>query len=194
MSKSLVAAAMLCLCLCGCVDHSKLASSTLYVDLGDGHGSGVHIGNGLVLTAFHVVDDEAHISIKDTNGIVHNTELMWANKTYDVALLRISDFKNVKSRSLSCRYLDQGELLSFEGNPYTLDLLTSWGHLAKSQIAKVGDWKEAYVVDGTLGPGMSGGPAIDRYGYVVGINVGGIGNSNFITIVPSRTVCALLAR
>jgi S1-C subfamily serine protease len=173
----------------------SMASSTLYIALGSGgHGSGVHIGNGLVLTAWHVVDDENDIKAKDTKGVEHDTELMWSNKTYDVALLRIKDFKKLQSRSLSCRYLDQGEQLSFEGNPFNFDTLTSWGKVSKSAITTVADWKEAYIIDGTLGAGMSGGPAIDGYGYVVGLNVGMLNNTNFVTIVPGRTICALLAR
>jgi S1-C subfamily serine protease len=173
---------------------AKLASATLYISVEKGHGSGVHIGNGLVLSAWHVVDEQENITAKDTNGVTHNAEVMWSNKTYDVALLRISDFKNVSQRSLSCRYLDKGEQLSFEGNPFSFEILTSWGRVSKSEIREIGDWKEAYVIDGTLGPGMSGGPAYDIRGYVVGINVGVLWPSNFVTIVPGRTICALLAR
>jgi serine protease Do len=195
MFKAFIVAIALTLFCAGCVKpDGKLASSTVYVDLGIGHGSGVHIGNGMILTAWHVVDDEDKISVTDSNGKSHATEVMWSNKPYDVALLRVNDFKTLKARALSCRYLDQGEQLSFEGSPINFNLVKTWGKVSKSQIAAIFDWKEAYLIDGTLAPGMSGGPALDQRDNVVGINVGLMNNLNFVTIVPSRTVCALLAR
>lgn len=182
---------------------SKIASSMVYVAIGDegAHGSGVHIGNGLVLTAAHVADDpevKGDLSIVDSLGAKHSVETLWVNHKYDVALLRMTDPKKVNESEVSCRYLNLGEKLSFSGNPLDLHNITTFGNIADPEIMQVGPWAEVYTVSAQLAPGMSGGPAFDKDGYVVGINVGLIatkaGNYALSFIVPGRTVCHLLGR
>ena len=67
---------------------------------------------------------------------------------------------------------------------------------------KHGPWASVLVFDGTVAPGMSGGPVLDRRGFVVGLTVGrmatpiGFGAALLPVsyVVPSSTVCNLLAR
>lgn len=203
----------------------KLASSTVYVGMNDegGHGSGVNIGNGYVLTAAHVADHvEApqpgvmpttpHLFIVDSLGRHHHVEVLWANHHYDIALMRMSDAAKVASSPLSCRYLDQGEPLRFSGNPLALRDITTYGRVANPKIVPVGPWKAVNSVSGQLVPGMSGGPTFDVAGNVVGINVGlavepgpirdpngqliGFQEMGFAIsfIVPGRTICRLMDR
>jgi S1-C subfamily serine protease len=172
---------------------ARLASATLFLKISENsHGSGVHIGRGYVLTAAHVADHP--VTAIDTNGVSHDTEVLWVNTKYDLALLRI-DGKGVASRELSCRYLDQGEPLSFEGNPLDIGYTTTYGLLAQSEIkASEPEWAEANIVSAPMVPGMSGGPTYDRHGYLVGINVGTMRGFGLGIIVPGRTICKLMVR
>jgi serine protease Do len=188
-----------------------LASSTVLVDMGmtitldkenkphlaSGHGSGVNIGEGLVLTAAHVADDKDFhepLSIVDTLGKRHAAKVLWANHEYDVALLQMADDKTVASDHLSCRFLDRGEKLSFSGNPYNLLDITTYGQVANPTISDLGLWAAGNTVNAAIDPGMSGGPAFDRHHNVVGINVGTIPSSGLGFIVPGHVLCKLLGR
>jgi hypothetical protein len=77
------------------------ASATVFIDMGTklmvdddgphvvhGHGTGVSIGDGFVLTAAHVADDpdaRDSLTITDSLGKDHAVEVLWANHNYDVA-------------------------------------------------------------------------------------------------------------
>ena len=200
---------------------SKRASSVVYIHIqageNEGHGSGVDIGNGYVLTAAHVADhrsdDDAGsdimpsvdakaktvLSVMDSLGKSHHVEVLWVNHAYDVALLKISDAANVATSNLACHATYQlGEKLSFAGNPSFLHDITTFGQVGNPNIITAGPWKAAVTISGTLIPGMSGGPAFDASGDVVGINVGTavVSGSAFAMswIVPSSTVCMLMDR
>lgn len=188
------------------------ASAVVYISMGEAkqvdndgqtevsfaHGTGVSIGRGYVLTAAHVADDtdfgQSQLKIVDSLGKTHGVEVLWANHKYDVALLHMSGADDVASDHLSCRYLDAGEKLTFVGNPYSLHNITTWGRVANSSIEKIGPWGAINTVNASIDPGMSGGPAFDAHGDVVGINVGAIPGSGLGTIVPGRVICRLMAR
>jgi S1-C subfamily serine protease len=176
--------------------HADLASATLYIDTDTGHGSGVHIGRGYVLTAYHVIDGETNLIAIDTKGAKHGLEVLWGNKAYDVAMLRVDDAKQLATRALSCRYLNQGEDVAFEGNPLREAYTITYGKIARSEIGPVAKatWPRANLVSGPILPGMSGGPVIDKHGYAVGINVGGFPGFDLNVIVPGRVICELMGR
>jgi serine protease Do len=90
------------------------------------------------------------------------------------------------------RYLDQGEKLTFVGNPYDMQNITTWGRVANSKIVATGPWGGVNTVNGDIDPGMSGGPVYDRGHNVVGINVGTIEGSGLGWIVPGRVICGLM--
>lgn len=170
----------------------NLASSVVYVEVGGGHGSGVHIGNGLILTAAHVTE-KGDVKIKDDQGNSQDGELLWQNEKYDIALIRVSDPSKLNAAELSCRQVGQGERVTAFGSPFSLDFLKFNGWIAGVE-RKVGPWATAYIVDITVGPGMSGGPLVDHKGRVIGIVVGGLVPLAMTTAVPSSIVCKMMGR
>jgi S1-C subfamily serine protease len=180
------------------------AGATVMVVTESEHGSGVHIGNGYILTATHVIGDKAKsATLKTDKGIKLDSTVLWSSADYDVALLRIADPKALKSVPLSCRTPPVGEHVSVEGSPMRLEFQTTWGRIAgKTQVG--GDmWKAVYVLDATIAPGVSGGPVFDSNRNVVGIAVGmmasGFGpftrtGPAYAFIVPGRQVCNLMGR
>lgn len=178
-----------------------IAGATLRVDVSNGHGSGVHIGNGFILTAAHVVEDEAQVTVKTDKGEKFTANVLWRNKAYDVALLS-SDARPGVAR-LECANPIGGEHVVAIGNPNDMAFVRTYGHIAVQQPRKYGPWESVIVVDITVGPGVSGGPLLDDNGRVAGIVVGlattqmgplSISTLAYSFAVPATAVCKLLAR
>lgn len=169
------------------------ASATVLVDIGDGHGSGVHLGGGKVLTANHVVERAEHILVSDDNGYSRTATVLWANPTLDVALVQTNG-EGLKQRALECQGAAAGEAITLEGNPFNMGHVTTYGRIALANVHKQGNWQEAVLVDATVAPGMSGGPVFNRAGKIVGIVVGGVPGFPINIIVPAQTICGLLAK
>jgi S1-C subfamily serine protease len=178
----------------------KQPPAAVRVFLETGHGSGVHIGNGYIVTATHVVGDAKKASVKTEDGRTLEAEVIWSNKDYDIALLRV-DGLNISARPLHCGNPEVGTIIQTTGNPVNLEFIRTWGHVA-STIAPRGTWKSTYIADVTVAGGVSGGPVYDMQQRVVGIVVGAAVQSMGITgsmvaltyVVPASAVCLLLAR
>lgn len=176
-----------------------VASFAVKIDLADRHGSGAHIGNGYVLTAAHVVETGAPKVITDTGATI-DAEVLWINKDYDIALLRVADYRKIDSVPLSCAPLERGTRYTAYGNPGSVEFVSASGTVV-GKPEKRGPWKEVVTIDGTLVMGMSGGGVIAD-GKLVGISVGvqsvQMGFSSAITgfgfVVPGSAVCGLMAR
>src|SRR6201999_2275505 len=86
--------------------------------------------------------------------------------------------------------LGQGARVYSLGNPHDVGLSivegTYNGQLAETLFERI-------HFTGSLNPGMSGGPAIDRAGRVVGVNVASMGNQ-LSFLVPIRFARELLEK
>lgn len=167
-----------------------------------GHGSGVHLGNGYILTANHVVKVTGDIKIKTTSGRLIKAEVLWGNEPYDIAMIRVGSFDNLAASKLSCREPFVGEVLKAKGAPSDLEFMTTIGFTA-GPVQEWGAWRAVNPVDLTIVPGMSGGPVYDNKQQVVGISVltmvqsmGGFVPSwvRFGGIVPGSIICELMGR
>lgn len=175
-----------------------------YVKLSDaaGHGSGVHIGDGYIITAAHVAEDKLPMKAKLSDGTEVSATLLWENNTYDVALMRIAAPAAMLSLNLDCADLPVGADISAFGNPRDLDDISMSGKVA-GVSRTIGPWKVAIPVDMTVIGGMSGGAVLDANLDVVGIVVGSMNmgqnalDSDTVslgTAVPASAICMLLTR
>ncbi len=174
------------------VADSPKAGAVVLVRAGEGHGSGVHIGGGYVLTAAHVVEGAGALTLKTDRGESLAAELLWANTRYDIALLRVPG-ATIAARRLRCADPAPGEPVSAAGNPLSLEFVTFFGH-AGGPARSMGDWPVAVPLDLTVAPGMSGGPLLDGSGRVAGIVVATLRSFPIAAAVPGSVVCRLLAR
>lgn len=167
----------------------------------DNFGSGTHIGNGIVLTAAHVVGTETAVMVKFADGQIAEGQVLWTAKPFDIALIHYKDSGQASAAHLTCRDLADGEPIIAKGNPQDQDNLTMRGFVA-GEARPYGPWAMVTPTDLTLINGMSGGGIFDAHGDLVGVTVGTmvLRISMFPTwarvgyVVPGRTVCDMLAR
>ncbi len=189
---------------------SKLASPTLFVKMKEGLCSGVHIGNGIVITAAHC--NMKIQTVKTDKGEVFPVEVLWSAPPYDVALLQMQGDGNKfpQSAELSCRVPPIGEEITVEGNPLGFEFTKVSGKvmsslyvegMMKSKLKKLmpGEdddvvLKQMILVNVTVVPGNSGGPVYDKQGRVVGIANAFAYVPTVAMIVPGKTLCTLLGR
>lgn len=168
------------------------AAASLIVP-GSGHGSGFHLGGGLVMTAAHVAVVSPKFTVQTDDGRTVDGEVLWTNTAYDVAMIDAPQLA-AKSVPLACRDPFVGEAIAIRGSPLDIGFTTTHG-LVVSRAAERGYWKSAIVADATAAPGNSGGPVYDRRGNVVGMLVGMYRQqAAFSLIVPGSTLCHMVGR
>lgn len=185
----------------GCVEHYPPDTSSVKIVLEKGHGSATHIGGGFFVTAAHVVKDSDTVVIQTSSGRSGVGDVLWNNTQYDIALVK-SDIEEVAESYLSCDSVMVGDTVMSRGNPLNMENIETLGRVASLPMSVADMWKEVFVYDGAMGPGMSGGGGFSINGDLVGVNVGapimksGMGGSfiGLAYMVPSSVVCMLMGR
>lgn len=158
-------------------------------------GSGFVIADdGRLISNYHVVSGlvnhpgrfRAEYLAQD--GRSGKLELLGIDVVHDLALLRAGGLSRTPL-TLRAQTPAMGERLYSLGNPLDLGLTivegTYNGLLEKSLYERI-------HFTGSINPGMSGGPALDTQGSVVGVNVATAGNQVSF-LVPAKYVADLLA-
>ncbi len=153
-----------------------------------------------VLTNYHVISslaidpDKYRIELRGTNGRSVKARLMALDVIHDLAVLRVDATPDAppwnvfKLREVP---LTQGSKIFSLGNPLELGFLISEGIYNGMVESRVYD---EMLFSGALNSGMSGGPAIDEQGQVVGVNVATRRDGEQLSfLVPVRYARDLLA-
>lgn len=181
--------------------------SVLKVIVPGGHGSGVHIGNGYVVTAGHVVKDQKFagmwvndVKLKRATAGAGDQKtvpgmVLWSNEDFDVSLVKAPDLVGTPSAKLVCVDPEVGTPIQAIGSPLDLEYIRMFGWIAGSKRIVDGKWEEGMLTNLQSMPGMSGGPVF-RQGtnQVAGILVGSYGTTSLSITVPSSTICMLMGR
>lgn len=206
--RNLLVAGALTLALSACSTPPQFTpkpqpSAVVKVLAGSGHGSGFHYGDRFIVTAAHVVEGVETATIKTDDGAIRTATLLWVNKAHDVALLRLDGDAPpaMKASKLTCREPAAGQGLRAAGNPGSLEFVSTYGRVS-GKARKFGPWSSVVVYDGTVAPGMSGGPVYDTDENVTGITVGlMVVPSGFSAslvpvsyVVPASAICMLMGR
>jgi len=142
-------------------------------------GSGFVVSDtGLVATNYHVVSemlmepDDFRAEYQQDDGRTGGLQLVTVDVVNDLAVLQAESL-DISPLRLSARSLRQGETVHALGNPFDLGLTIVSGTYNGFQEKSL---YERIHFTGSINPGMSGGPALDGEGRVVGINVATAGN------------------
>jgi 2-alkenal reductase len=154
------------------------------VDVVDSSGSGfVYDADGHIVTNAHVVRDAREILVTFSDGHVLSAELVAVDDYSDLAVIRVDPARAPLVPVLlgDSNQLQVGQRVIAIGNPFGLDgsmtvgIVSALGRSLPS--ARLLD--PAYdqysnpsiiQVDAAVNPGNSGGPLLDSYGQVIGIN------------------------
>ncbi len=133
-------------------------------------GSGVLVGDGILLTAAHVVGDAGLVRI-DYRGVVLTGEVQGVfSDGRDLALIEI-DAAMVDPITMGTVPTD-GEAITVVGHPGGGPLTVTVGpRVAVPELATRVVAGDLVAVDAATPPGMSGGPAVDGEGDLIGILV-----------------------
>lgn len=176
------------------------AQATVLVSDDLGHGSGVVIARGLVLTAAHVVGQKDKMKVTLATGVEKDAAVLWASKNPDVALLAVAT-DDVIPAVISCAQPTRGESVFTFGYPMIAKKVMAWGHVA-SNVLFSADGITGTMLDMTIVPGNSGGGVWDEQGHLVGladaVMLVPIGFTPSITglsvMVPGPAICKVLGR
>ena len=173
-------------------------------------GSGFFVSaNGHIITNFHVVSEAA--LAPDRHDLVYVTadgreaplQILQLDVLHDLALLKAADAPGAAggvSRSAfdalafrpETQSLSQGERIYSLGNPLDVGFAVTEG--TYNGLVRRSFYPQIFF-GGSLSAGMSGGPALDQQGQVIGINVARrVDGEQVSFLVPATFAQALLAR
>jgi hypothetical protein len=157
-------------------------------------GSGFQVSpEGLIITNYHVVSgyvfepDQRWLEFVDSEGDTGRLSLVDFDVINDVALLKAEGVGD-QHFQISTNSYRKGDRIFAMGNPLDYGMLVVDG--AYNGIAE-NSYIPKILFSGSLNSGMSGGPAVDVSGSIVGVNVATAG-SQLSFLVPAEKVIALI--
>ncbi|MBX3636980.1 MAG: trypsin-like peptidase domain-containing protein [Rubrivivax sp.] len=167
-------------------------------------GSGFLVDDGtLIVTNYHVVSQFAlqpqrhRLVYASTDGRQGALELLAFDVVHDLALLRPADPAPLAGRgAIALRpaelALPRGARIFALGNPLDVGFALAEGTF-NGPVER--SFLPTLFFGGSLSPGMSGGPALDEQGRLVGVNVAARRDGEQVSfLVPADPVRALIAR
>ena len=151
-----------------------------YLKIADSSGT-IISKRGLVVTNYHVVLNGDFYQITDYNGSKYelqkfeNGSYFLADKKTDLALLKIKLSSPVvldPIKFADSNNLKEGEWVLAIGNPYGLKQSITGGIISSTGRDNIGftDIEDFIQFDASLNPGNSGGPLVNLWGEMVGLN------------------------
>lgn len=175
------------------LDFNKILDSVVHIESDLGYqGTGCYIGNGLIVTAGHIVENtnSLKITFKDENTIISN--VYYKEPNIDIGFIYIGDC-NIPVLEFSKDEQIIGEDVYVCGNPLGKKFIFSVSKGIVSAIERNAEGffgnKLMLQIDAASFPGNSGSPAINTDGEIIGIVVGGIYGAESLTLCIPCDVC-----
>ena len=127
-------------------------------------------GNGFLITNAHVIDNARNIIVENKKGEEFLAKSIYADKTTDLAILKISDTAFKKVNDLPYTFpkytAELGDHIFTLGYPRE-EVVYGEGYLS----AKSGYYGDttSYQISISANPGNSGGPVVNKNGDIIGI-------------------------
>lgn len=186
-------------------DIAKLNTSTVKIFVFDingnviGNASGVIVSSdGLVVTNYHVIDMIPKAVVITSDDEYYDVEGVTAyDVSRDLAVLKLSGASNLKPAVLgNSDLISLGEEIVAIGYPLNQPLTVTYGNV--SSIKTPGGLyrkdRQDIQISAPINSGNSGGPMLNMYGEVVGINYSSISNSQNLNFsIPINEVKPMLS-
>ncbi len=139
-----------------------------------GLGSGVIVGDGVIVTNNHVVDQAENIKVATFDNRHFDGKLVGADPKSDLAVIRISG-KTDGLKPLAMGDTDRlrlGDAVLAIGNPFGVGQTVTMGIVSAKNRSDLGieDYEDFIQTDAAINPGNSGGALVDMGGNLIGIN------------------------
>ena len=169
------------------------------IDIGSSNKSSIGSGflvdqSGIIASNYHVVSDyilepeRYRIELVDHEDNIHDVELVNFDIVHDLALLKSTFTTQQEPLKFATEALNKGNRIYSLGNPHDLGQTIIEG--TYNGLVEHSRYKR-YLFSGSLNSGMSGGPAVNRDGRVIGINVSK-GGEQISFLVPVSHLIALV--
>ena len=137
-------------------------------------GSGFIINpEGYIITNDHVVRDAESIQVKLSDERVYNARVVGSDPKSDIAVIRIEAKEKLPTAVLGdSDKLQVGQWAVAIGNPFGLDRTVTVGVISATGRSNMGieTYENFIQTDASINPGKSGGPLLNVFGEVIGIN------------------------
>lgn len=183
--------------------YKQASPAVVFIQAGQGSGSGFLISRQELLTNAHVVGSERQVAVKLADNRQLTGRVAARDRSLDVALVKLDRPVSEKPLPLgSSRNIQVGEVALAIGNPFGLEQTLTVGVISalKRSIRGLDGYTIPNVIqtDAAINPGNSGGPLLDEQGKVIGINTqiltgGGEGSVGIGFAVPIDAVKADLS-
>jgi S1-C subfamily serine protease len=162
------------------------------------HGTGFAVApGGLFVTNYHVVaeqvtyPDKYRLEYRTPEGATGKIEVLAVDVRHDLAVVRTEGFAPLPLR-LDARVPDKGSRAFSIGFPLDVGLTITEG-VSNGRVEDSFDPRIHY--SGAINGGMSGGPALNARGEVIGVNVSGYRFQQLVSfLVPAAHARQLLDR
>jgi serine protease Do len=138
----------------------------------EGEGSGVVISpDGYILTNNHVVEGADDIVVRLKDGRAFAGEVKGADPESDIAVVKIKATGLTAAKLGDSDATRVGEFVLAIGAPFELNDTVTVGHISAKGRSFEQDADQDFIqTDAKILPGNSGGPLVNLYGEVIGIN------------------------